>query len=270
MSENFVGAVTNNFLRIADPDAPIYRIYPLWFFEEALRLRELVLVTPERWQDPYETLTSRVMIVYERTAPGQQRPLGPLLRPAYAQCWSNTMESDILLRAYSRVVKDPHFGRNISPRDEGVRVRSTSRKLLQGLEAWSPNPSAKSCFIGTVLYADGDQILQDLTNLIDQHGAEALAEGRLRTALLLLKRSAFQHEAEVRLIYIETRDVPAASLVRVPINPNDVFDEVTFDPRLAEFERREREAVARSLGYTGTFADSDLYTGQALLVMLDK
>ena len=269
MSKNSVGAVTSNFLNIADPDAPIYRIYPLWFFEEALRLRQLVLVAPEGWEDPYEILPSRVMIVHERTAPSQQRPLGPL-RPAYAQCWSNTRESDTLLRAYSRVVKDSQFGRNTSPRDEGVRVRSTSRKLLQGLEAWSPSPAAKSCFIGAVLYADGEQILQDLTNLIDQHGAEALAEGRLRAALLLLKRSAFQHEAEVRLIYIEARDVPAASLVRVPINPNDVFDEVTFDPRLAEFERREREAIARSLGYNGTFADSDLYRGQALLVMLDK
>jgi hypothetical protein len=120
------------------------------------------------------------------------------------------------------------------------------------------------------VYADGDQILQDLTNLIDQHGAEALAQGKLRASLLLQKRSAFQHEAEVRLIYIEGRDVPATSLVHVPINPNDVFDEVAFDPRLAEFERREREAVARSLGYTGTFAKSELYTGQALLVTLDK
>ena len=104
MSKNSVAAVTSNFLNIADPDAPIYRIYPLWFFEEALRLRQLVLVAPERWEDPYEILTSRVMIVYGRTAPGEQRPLGPLLRPAYAQCWSNTRESDTLLRAYSRVV----------------------------------------------------------------------------------------------------------------------------------------------------------------------
>ena len=270
MRENSAGAGATNFLNIADPDAPIHRIYPLWFFEEALRLRQLVLVAPERWEDPYEILTSRIMIVHERTAPGQQRPLGPLLRPAYAQCWSNTRESDTLLRAYSRVVKDSHFGRNTSPCDEGVRVRSTSRRLLQGLEAWSPSLATKSCFIGAVVYADGDQILQDLTNLIDQHGAEALAEGKLRASLLLRKRSAFQHEAEVRLIYIEGRDVPATSLVHVPINPNDVFDEVAFDPRLAEFERREREAVARSLGYNGTFAKSELYTGQALLVMLDK
>lgn len=270
MSTNSVGLLKSNLLNIADADAPIYRIYPLWLFEEALRLRQLVLVAPERWQDPYEILTARVMIVYERTAPGEQQPLGPLLRPAYAQCWSNTKESDTLLRAYSRIVKDPHVGRNTCPCDEGVRVRSTSRKLLQGLEAWSPSPAAKSCFIGSVLYADGDHILQELTNLVDRHGTEALSEGRLRAALLLLKRSAFQHEAEVRLIYIQTRDVPAAPLVRIPINPSEIFDEVTFDPRLAEFERRERETVARSLGYTGAFAESDLYTGQALLVMLDK
>jgi len=32
------------FLDIAEPDGPIYRIFPLWFLEEALWLRQLVLV----------------------------------------------------------------------------------------------------------------------------------------------------------------------------------------------------------------------------------
>ena len=59
-------------------------------------------------------------------------------------------------------------------------------------------------------------------------------------------------------------------MVHVPIDPNLIFEEVTFDSRLGEFERLEREAVARKLGYTGTFGDSNLYRGQALLILLDK
>jgi hypothetical protein len=221
-----------NVLGIGDPDAPVFRIFPLWFFEEALRLRELVLVLPEQWEDPYEVLTSRIMIVRQRTAPTHQQPLAPFLLPAYAQCWSNTSESDTLLRAYSRVAKDSRFGRNASPRDEGVTVRSTARKLLEALRSWSPSHADTSCFIGAVQYGDGDQIQQELTNRIDRYGPEGLRDGRPRADLLLFKRKAFQHEAEVRLVYIEGRDIPAPPDVRVPIDPNDVFDEVTFDPRL--------------------------------------
>jgi hypothetical protein len=267
---NSLGSPQSNLLDIRDPDAAIYRIYPLWFFEEALRLRQLVLVSPDAWEDPYEILTSRIMICYERSAPGQQHALGPLLRPAYAQCWSSTQESDTLLRAYSRIVKDPRVGRNTCPRDEGVRVRSTPRKLLEALLAWSPSPAAKSCFIGQVRYGNSDDIQQALTNVLNDHDTDALSDGQLRADLVLLKRSAFQHESEIRLIYIETRDVPVRSMVNVPIDPNHIFEEVTFDPRLAEFERCERETLARKLGYTGRFGQSALYTGQAMLVLLDK
>jgi len=34
---------------------------------------------------------------------------------------------------------------------------------------------------------------------------------------------------------------------------NDVFDEVTFDPRFATFERLEREQTAISMGYRDPF-----------------
>jgi hypothetical protein len=36
----------DQLIRVPDVDAAIYRIFPLWFLEEALRLRQLVLVTP--------------------------------------------------------------------------------------------------------------------------------------------------------------------------------------------------------------------------------
>jgi hypothetical protein len=61
-----------NLIAINDLDSPIYRIFPLWFFEEALRLRQLVLVAPERWEDPWEILASSIMMVDQRTTPFNQ------------------------------------------------------------------------------------------------------------------------------------------------------------------------------------------------------
>ena len=247
------------FLRIANPDDPVYRIFTLWFLEETLRLKQLILVQPQLWEDPYELLAESVAVVDKSTTPWRQVFLERHLRPAYAQAWSRTRESGTLLRAYSRVVKDPHFGRNTCPRDEGVRVRSTPRKLLAVLRAWCPTDADRTCFIGSVQYLPRERLLQHVANLVGSRGPEFFSAGRPRAELRLLKRHEYSHEAEVRLIYVEERDSVAGKFVQVPFEPNDVFEDINFDPRLLTFERNERETVVRSLGYTGSISTSDLY-----------
>ena len=258
------------FLGIAEPDGPIYRIFPLWFLEEALRLHQLVLVPRTSWEDPYEVLEKRIAVnihsggVYQR-----QVMIGEGPPQAFAQCWSATPESDALLRAYSRVVKDNHFQRNACPRDEGVRVRSTPRKLLQALRAGTRDAPSASCFIGSVQYLSKTHLGQLVANVIGQVGLDVFAVPENRAKLMLLKRTAFSHEAEVRLIYVEHQLGANKPLVRVQIDPNEVFDEITFDPRLVEFERLEREATIRSMNYGRAVNRSDLYQSVLMEVMLD-
>lgn len=242
-------------INIDDLDAPLFRIYPLWFFEEALRLNNLVLVPPQKWEDPYESLPWSVAI----TRKSGQTFLEKHIQPVYAQCWSSTHESDILLRAYSRVSKDPHHNRNILIRDEGVRVKTTARKLIEAIIKSNQTYPKDSFYLGRVDYVSPDKIKQKIADMIYQKGEKALYGGLDLAKLMLLKRPAFKHEDEYRLLYIEERSVPDQKILQVSITPNDVFDEVTFDPRLATFERMEREANATWLGYRGEFGKSDLY-----------
>ncbi len=258
------------FLGIAEPDGPIYRIFPLWFLEEALRLHQLVLVPRTSWEDPYEVLEKRIAVsvhsggVYQR-----QVMIGNGLPQAFAQCWSATPESDTLLRAYSRVVKDTHLQRNMCPRDEGVRVRSTPRKLLEALRAGTRDGPSASCFIGSVQYLSQTELTQSATNAIGQVGLDVFTVPENRAKLMLLKRMAFSHEAEVRLICVEHRLEANKPLLRVRIDPNEVFDEITFDPRLVELDRLERETTIRSVNYGGAVNRSDLYQPTLMEVMLD-
>ncbi len=150
-----------------------------------------------------------------------------------------------------------------------MKVRTTPRKLLTALQTWSKDNEAKSCFIGEVWYGSHKQILQELANLIGRHGPAALDRGRLRAELMLLKRNAFSHEAEVRAICIDGRPMNEQPHIRIPVEPDQFIEEVEFDPRLLLFERQEREAVARGLGYSGSFKDSGLYEGQLLEVVLE-
>jgi hypothetical protein len=252
------------YIRITDPDEPIYRIFPLWFLEQSLKARTLALVLPSMWEDPHETLCARILLAGGTPA--------DFAATVYGQSWSRTSESDTLLRAYSRVVKDPILGRNTAPRDEGVRVRSTPRKLLTALKSFCTRNANRApdehCFIGTVRYEPRNAIERLVRDLAASHQGPRIA-GRQRCELQLLKRNMFAHEDEVRLIYVCSADDNWAShhlVIPVPIRPNEDFEELTFDPRLDEDERGARVATMRALGYQGLItADDYSYNGLVYL-----
>ena len=81
-------AQEGGLIRIVNPDEPVYRFFPLPFFEAAIRGKELVLVRPNRWEDPNELLPERSAIWDKSATPWRQifveqylRPCLPDLRP---------------------------------------------------------------------------------------------------------------------------------------------------------------------------------------------
>ena len=80
-----------------------------------------------------------------------------------------------------------------------------------------------------------------------------------RAQSLLLKRRAFAHEDEVRLIWVNKDQRGANDPLTINVDPNDFIDDVRFDPRIIEFERKERQERANALGYEGPFSNSMLY-----------
>ena len=259
---------SENIIRIENLDDPIHRIFPLWFLEDTLRHRHLVLVAPRLWEDPLEIVGDVIGVQWREDGLLKHRFINEDLPPAYAQCWSASPESDTLLRAYSRVVKDPRFGRNLTPRDEGVRVRSTPRKLLEAASA-VPSPRGYQAFIGAVKYLDKEHLLQELANAIERIGLKVFHHPPNRAKLLLLKRQQFAHEAEIRLIIVGKYPQSSDEIARVDIEPSAVFEEIAFDPRLNATERHDREAMVRALGYQGPFHTSDLYQRVLLQVGLE-
>lgn len=266
-----IGFPTDSIIRIENLDAPIYRIFSVWYLEEAMRLRRTVLVPPHRWEDPLEFIGTAIAVNYYDGERMRQEIINPQsLPPAYAQCWSFTEESDTLLRAYSRVVKCPQSGRNTCPRDEGVRVRSTPRKLFQALLRGTPTAMAGNWYIGAVQYFPRTDLFKGLANAIGAHGRQVFYNPSNQAKILLQKRAAFSHEAEVRAVFVRRDAAPEIDVLSIPLDPNEVFDEITFDPRLLSFERKEREAVLRSLGYKGRVGESDLYSRTVLEIVVSS
>ncbi|MDR6834249.1 MULTISPECIES: hypothetical protein [unclassified Sphingopyxis] len=248
-----------------DLDRPLYRIFPLWHFEDMLRVKRLVLVSPNLWEDPREDIPASIMM---QRPDHKQKELNGYLHPARCQCWSFEGKSDSLLRAYSRVTIDPLHGRNSEPRNEGVMVRTTPRKLNRALSDWAGRVAWGKFYLGRVEYLEEEDACQKVVNNLANQGPVNIGRGENRAQSLLLKRKAFSHEDEVRLIWVcdDKREIDKAMTVN--INPNDFIEEVTFDPRLVRFELVERQQRAKALGYTGALTEPDLYQKTFFQTML--
>jgi hypothetical protein len=75
---------------------------------------------------------------------------------------------------------------------------------------------------------------------------------------MLIKRKSFGYEEEVRLI-IRDKTITNSDLLRIPINMNDLVEEIVFDPWIKPdvYEQKRNEIIA--LGYTGKITRSSLY-----------
>lgn len=251
-----------NLICISDPDIPIYRTFPFGRFREVLEQRALVLVAPSLWDDPFENFLVGCTINYMQDGKWQQECFDRILRPVYAQCWSLAAESDALWRIYSKIDKDPQTGRNKAVEYEGVKVRTTARKLLGALWDGSPIQPFDSCFIGLVEYLPQADAAQRVANEVGRAQLNAFSGGRGHARALLMKREPFDHEHEIRLIFVDHRDDYGSSRVLpIEIDPSALFEEAVLDPRLHVDDAREREAELRALGYNGPVAKSDLYQG---------
>lgn len=259
----------HNLIRINNPDIPIYRTFPFGRFREVLLERSLALVAPSLWDDPFENFLIRCAITYIQDGKWRQDFFDRIRKPVYGQCWSLAAESDALWRIYSKVDKDQQTGRNRVVEYEGVKVRTTARKLLGALWETSPIEPSDACFLGQVEYMPQEAAAQCVADEVGRARLKAFDDGLGHARALLIKSEPFDHEREVRLIFVELREGYGNKPVfPIGIDPNALFEEVVLDPRLHGDDVRDREEELRSLGYNGRVTKSDLYQGVLYEIVL--
>lgn len=241
-----------NIISLTDPGVALTRVYSAKYFRKALNDRCLTLVKPEAWDDPFENILLKCSV---RTLDGRTISLNALRGTLYAQSWSLLHESDAMWRIYS---DDRH----------GIKVETTAGKLIELCRRRGRRANLYS--IGCVQYLSEEQLVSWLTG---PGGAQRILTGDSVSDLarsLLVKRDAFGHEKEVRLIYREF-DISRARRRRVhtmKIRPNDLFSRIVLDPRLQQSECRRLENRIRQWGYEGEVVQSSLYASRTFLVKL--
>ena len=215
-------------------NTPIYRIIPVSRFIQILTSKELTLVKPKKWDDPFENaLLSSDFTIGTETADFAARD------SVYGQCWTLHTQTDAMWRIYSQ-------GK------DGVRLKTTPKKLLEALKSHVGKLANITCFIGKVQYHPRSELISVFSQI------ELLkSDGSGIAKSLLHKRREFSHEAEVRLIYIGSDDFP--DIFSFIIEPNKLFDQILFDPRMEEPLRKSYISAIGALGSKVNVARSTLY-----------
>ena len=120
-----------------DLDKPVYRVFPIERLIQLFNEKKNTLVKPAMWDDPFEN------ILFQQTATianGQIVHFSNIRECFYGQCWTlNKRESDALWRIYS-------------PNKNGIRVKTTLRKLWDEFYCQSDSNAMISYYLGKIEY----------------------------------------------------------------------------------------------------------------------
>lgn len=225
--------MNNNYINFtkAELTKPIYRIMPVHRLLGSFEQNSMALVEPEKWDDPFENLLLKGFI--QHSSP--DAIASKLFRNSiYGQCWTFHRETDAMWRIYS-------------PDKQGVKVKTTIEKLVSALIS---EGKESSCFIGKVGYLNQKELVSKLTGISGRYGRDA-AES------LLYKRNEFKHEREVRLIY--TMASSDGYVHKFNIDPNQLFDEVVFDPRMNNHIFHAYKDAVHAKGFRKPIRQSVMY-----------
>jgi hypothetical protein len=235
-------------LDVENLDTPIYRIFPTARLLQTVKSRNLVLVRPKLWEDPFENFLLQVRVEVD----GGVISIADLHDRYFGQCWTMNEETDAMWRIYS-------------PTSTGLKVRTTVRRLFDSLYGQNATKPELALFLGLVRYIPEQQFGSILGNRDIARTLLLDATGINQVRTLLLKRYEFSHEAEVRIVFREVKPRYNVGLdIRTfDIDPNKLFEEVVLDPRAKKLTATRLERSLRRAGYAGTIRQSDLYTFSA-------
>ena len=228
-------------LKDSELDGYIYRIFSYDRFVELFTTRKNTLVKPKKWEDTFENFALKSVLKF---ADGTKTQLDTHER-MFGQCWTASKASDAMWRIYSENKK-------------GIRVRTTINKLFDSISITDVNLAMADSCIGKVDYRTSSEIVAFAKKAFNDEGRVTFGSA---FKSLLIKRKAFVHENEVRLLHFDwAHELPKDDLYSYDIDPHEIISQVMIDPRVSfdEFKILKKE-IREITNYKGSIKRSLLY-----------
>lgn len=231
-----------NLLNGLEPSTRLFRFLSTCPFLILLSDRQVELVRPNRWQDPFENFLSKTTFVQGGKAIGFN-----LTNDFFGQCWTLREECDGLWRNYC--------GKKL---DDGVRIETTAEKLLRAIWSGRDKHASLRTFVGQVRYFGDDDLKLALQGCLGYGHWLTSPNGDGMAQALLIKRTEFAYEHEVRAL-VSDPDC-TGSFKPFPITPSEFIDSVLFAPKMDAARRADLTDRLLAAGFDrGKIARSTLY-----------
>lgn len=237
-----ISQAEGNFLNLteAELDQDVYRIMPEKYVIRLFKQKQNVLVQPHKWRDKFENFQLKIGGYLN----GDRFSYG-FCDDFVGQCWTRNCRSEAMWGIYAN-----------DPLKRFVRIRSTPRKLLSALVNAHPKMPHETCFIGKVQYKREAEL-----KAYAQSGGQLDANTKKFAPSLLLKRYAFKHECEIRLLYFgEKEDYDSNGLYRYSVDPHTMITQIMGDPNR---DRRswncDKAQIRKETGFVGEIKRSKIY-----------
>lgn len=241
--------VLKSYRTKTDASKPLYRYIPFCRFRDIIKTHKMWMGDVEKyWDDVYENFLHKEDINCESNA-----WRSAMRKRYYGMSWTQLEESDAMWRIYSDL-NTCMFG--------AVKVKVSFKNLLN---------IAKKADIGAEIYPVAYVKEEKINDWLLKHSPMALdAFSLLDFECIFIKRVPFKHEQEIRLV-IGYMDKNKGDSITLDIDdPNDFFEEIVADPRLADdkFDILKKELVDLGID-SAKIKKSTLYTWQPIALTVD-
>ena len=227
----------------------IYRIISVKRLYEMFENKKNVLAKPRKWEDPFENFILRSKV----KLPSGELATFDFQDHFFGQCWTLHTASDAMWRIYS-------------PKGNAVRIRTTVSTLAESLAHTCGDWAHVEAFIGKVKYFPNKCLVEYANSVFTNM---SISSSRLFAETLLIKRPAFKHEREVRLLFHPNNEEAANNdLYSYEIDPHAMISQIMIDPR---FPKDEADSLKKGIQirtkYKGPIMRSLLYAAPSEFVI---
>jgi hypothetical protein len=237
------------FISDTDFERYIYRITSFDRFIVGLKNHEIVLVSIDKWDDPFENF----LFGREHTLKnGEIFSFDSIRGHIFAQCWTFNEESDFSWKVYSS-------------NSSGIKLKARLSDFYNKVRSTLSN--SNKLRVGKVKYLKLTEIKKKYEKDFSKHEFDIME--LLSTQSLLIKRKIYSHENEVRFFYVTESDAEQNEYFKIKIDYNDIIESVSFDPRISLSEFEKKSKIIKDFGFKGDIFKSDIYDIPDLKIGLD-
>jgi hypothetical protein len=218
-------------------DTKIYRTISVERLFQLFEDNSNVVVRPKLWDDTFENLALQSVLQN-----GDDKGTFGFKDDIYGQCWTSHTASDAIWRIYSQG-------------SDGIRIRSTIGKLFNSLAKSKELGGCGEAHIGKVSYHSDTSLNQFAASHFKKEGMNTSSIAQT----LMVKRNAFPHEKEIRIIY-QSDGPTSEGVLKYTIDPHSLIDQIMLHPQLDQkVAERLKSRITGYLKYTGRVKRSLLY-----------